>query len=97
MAPRLRRLALRGVTYAGVPMPGATLDYWEDAQGPARWSVRLRTRMCPALDGGELAGETSSGQSVSGQVVIVDRQAGEAGRRDIVVVFRGVGLLDGLG
>jgi hypothetical protein len=78
-------------------MPGATLDYWEDVQGPASWSVRLMTRGCPTIDDGELAGETSSGQPISGHVVIVDRQAAGVGRRDTLVVFRGVGLLNGLG
>jgi hypothetical protein len=42
-------------------MPGATLDYWADVQGPSSWSVRLMTHGCPAIDAGELAGETASG------------------------------------
>jgi hypothetical protein len=53
VASRHRRFALHAVTYAGVAMPGATMDCWQDARGQARWSARVVTRSCPAVAAGK--------------------------------------------
>ena len=93
MATRHQRFALRDVTFAGLEMPGATLDRWE-VPGGARWSARLVTRRPPPCDAGELVGRTLDGRLVSGHAVVADRQPAE-GRAELVV-FQGTGDLDGL-
>ncbi len=96
VAPRHLRFALRDVTFAGVAVPGATMDCWQDANGQAQWSVRVVTRSMPPVDDGELVGRTADGRIVSGHVLVADRQVGLSGRREMLVVFHGSGHLSGL-
>jgi hypothetical protein len=93
MAPRHTRFALHDVTYAGVPLPGATMDCWEDAQGQPQWSARVVTRSCPTDEDGQLTGQTKDGRSISGHVLVADRQIGPGGRRETLIVFHGNGIL----
>jgi hypothetical protein len=55
---RHQRFALRDVRFAGVHLPGATMDCWEDEEGRAHWSARVVMRLGLVLDEGELAGRT---------------------------------------
>ena len=96
MAPRHKRFALHDVTFAGVPLPGATMDCWEDTRGQSQWLARVLTRSCPAVDEGELSGQTADGRTVSGHVLVADQQVGPGGRRETLVVFHGSGALHGL-
>jgi hypothetical protein len=93
MTTRHTRFALRNVTFGGVAMPGATIDQWHDGGGQAQWSARLVARPGPLLDEGELCGTTADGRQVSGHALVADRQVGPGGRRDVLVVFHGTGLL----
>jgi hypothetical protein len=92
---RHRRFALHRVTYAGVGMPAATIDCWQDPGGQRQWSARIVTRSCPEIPSGELAGETADGRRISGLALIADRLIGPGGRRDTLVVFHGTGILHG--
>jgi hypothetical protein len=96
VAKRHRRFALTDVTFAGGPLPGATMDCWEDDAGNAQWSVRVVARTGPILDEGELAGKIADGRLVSGHVFVADRQIGAGGRRETLVEFHGSGGLHGL-
>jgi len=91
------RFALSEVTFAGVGLPGATMDCWEDNAGHAQWSARVVTRIGPALDEGVLAGRTTDGRFISGHALVADRQVGAGGRRETLVEFHGSGNLHGLG
>jgi hypothetical protein len=96
VAKRHLRFALSEVTFAGVSLPGATMDCWEDDTGHAQWSARVVTRTGPILDEGELAGKTADGRLLSGHVLVADRQVGAGGRRETLVEFHGSGDLHGL-
>ena len=96
MAKRHFRFALTEVTFAGVSLPGATMDCWEDESGHPQWSARVVTRTGPILDEGELAGKTADGRILSGHVLVADRQVGAGGRRETLVEFHGSGDLHGL-
>jgi hypothetical protein len=89
-----KRFALRNVTYAGVPLPGATMDLWEDDRGNAQWSVRVVARFSPLPDEGELAGQTLDGQQITGHVTVAEREVAWGGRRETVVEFHGSGKLN---
>jgi hypothetical protein len=96
VAKRHLRFALTDVTFAGVSLPGATMDRWEDEWGHAQWSARVVTRTGPILDEGELAGKTADGRVLSGHALVADRQIGAGGRRETLVEFHGTGDLHGL-
>jgi hypothetical protein len=83
------------VTFAGVSLPGATLDCWEDTRGQPQWLARVLTRSCPVVDDGELSGHTADGRRLSGHVLVADLQVGPGGRRETLVVFHGSGTLHG--
>jgi hypothetical protein len=91
-----RRFAILDVTFAGQPLPGATVDCWVDDSGQARWIARVVARQGPTADEGELSGRTSRGGVISGQVRVVQRQAGPSGRRETLCEFHGSGELTGL-
>ena len=94
MATRHTRFAIHDVTFAGVALPGATIDCWSDASGRPQWSARVVTRSCPAQEDGQLAGSMADGRSVSGHVLVADRQVGPGGKRETLVVFHGDGILN---
>jgi hypothetical protein len=96
VAKRHFRFALTDVTFAGVSLPGATMDRWEDESGRAQWSARVVTRTGPVLDEGELAGKMADGRVLSGHALVADRQIGAGGRRETLVEFHGTGDLHGL-
>lgn len=96
MTRQHQRFALRDVTFAGIPLPGATMDSWQDDRGGAQWSARVVTRVA-VLDEGELTGRTADGRVVSGHALVADRQIGPGGRRETLVVFHGLGDLKNLG
>ncbi|HVL53865.1 MAG TPA: hypothetical protein VM344_06350 [Vitreimonas sp.] len=93
MTRRHRRFALRDVKFAGIDVPDATVDVWEDESGRAQWSARIVTRHPLAVEAGELAGHTADGRMMTGQVVIGARQMGPGGRRETLVEFHGSGEL----
>jgi len=92
---RHQRFALFDVTFAGVSLPGATVDCWQDDGGQPQWSARVLTRVCPVVEDGELAGRTADGRTLSGQAVVADQQVGPGSRRETLVVFHGSGTLHG--
>jgi hypothetical protein len=93
MARRHTRFALRGVTFEGVDLPGATIDAWEDDAGFAQWSARVVTRLRISAEAGNLAGETADGRVFSGPVVVADRQVTAGGRTETLIEFHGAGEL----
>ena len=96
MTTRHQRFPLHDVTFAGLPIAGATMDLWQDDQLRLRWTARVVVRTAPTVDAGELTGWTREGRQLTGQVVIADRQMGPGGRREMLVEFHGVGVLQGL-
>ena len=96
VTPRHQRFALLGVTFAGVALPGATIDCWQDSRGEPQWLARVLTRLCPTVEDGELSGHTADGRTLSGHVLVADPQVGPGSRREILVVFHGSGTLHGL-
>lgn len=97
MVRRHTRFALRNVTYAGVQLPGATMDCWEDSSGRTQWSARVVTRLGELLDEGELVGSTADGRVLAGHAMIARREMGPGGRRETLIEFHGSGSLRGLG
>ncbi len=81
------------MTFAGVALPGATVDLWEDDSGNAQWSARIVTRLKLASEAGELTGHTADGRAVAGQVLVAGREVGSVGRRETLVEFHGSGEL----
>jgi hypothetical protein len=90
------RFAIHDVTFGGVGLPGATIDCWDDASGASRWSARIVTRACPAIDEGELAGRTADGRTLRGHAILADRQVGAGSRRETLIELHGSGELHGL-
>lgn len=93
---RHQRFALLDVTFAGVSLPGATMDLWHDAGGNSQWSARIVTRVGPDLDEGELTGRTADGRIISGHALVASRQVGAGGRRETLVELHGTDDLVGL-
>ena len=96
MTQRHQRFALHDVTFAGVPLPGATMDCWQDSRGQPQWVARVLTRLCPDVEDGELSGRTADGRTLSGRALIADQQVGPGSRRETLIVFHGSGTLNGL-
>ena len=96
VAQRHQRFALHDVTFAGVSLPGATLDCWEDSRGQPQWLARVLTRLTPTVADGELSGQTADGRTVSGHVLVADQQVGPGSRRETLIVFHGAGAIRGL-
>lgn len=84
------------MVFAGVPLPGATLDCWQDANDRPQWLARVLTRACPDVESGGLSGRTKDGREVSGHALVADHQVGPGSRRETLVVFHGAGPLSGL-
>jgi hypothetical protein len=96
VTPRHQRFALFDVVFAGVSLPSATMDCWEDTRGQPQWVARVLTRLTPTVEDGELSGRTADGRTLSGHVLVADQQAGPGSRRETLVVFHGSGTLHGL-
>jgi hypothetical protein len=90
-----QRFRLFDVTFAGVPLPGATMDCWQDTNGQPQWVARVLTRLCPTAEVGELSGHTADGRILSGHALIADQGVGPGGRRETLIVFHGSGTLHG--
>jgi hypothetical protein len=93
---RHQRFALFDVTFAGVSLPSATMDCWEDSRGQPQWVARVLTRKCPEVEDGELTGRTADGRTLSGHVVVADQMVGPGSRRETLMIFHGSGTLHGL-
>jgi hypothetical protein len=90
-----RRFPLLDVTFAGAPIPSATMDVWEDDGGVARWSARALMPATQTASGGLLAGRMKDGRLVSGEVEVANRQVGPAGPRgQTLVELHGSGPLE---
>ena len=96
VAAKHERFALYGVTFAGVSLPTATIDCWEDVHGRPQWLARVLVRSRTEVDAGELSGQTADGRTLSGHAVIADQQVGPGGMRQTLIVFHGSGTLHGL-
>ena len=92
---RHQRFPLFDVTFAGVSLPGATMDCWSDSRGDPQWVARVLTRLCPTVEDGELAGRTADGRMLSGRALVADQQVGPGSRRETLIVFHGTGTLNG--
>jgi hypothetical protein len=92
---RHERFSLHDVTFAGVALPTATVDCWDDSSGRSQWQARVVTRDCPDVEEGELSGHTADRRALSGPARVADRQAGPGSRRETLVVFHGTGTLHG--
>jgi hypothetical protein len=91
------RFALLDVTFAGAPLPSATMDVWEDDGGVARWSARALMPAAQVAESGRLSGRTKDGRIVSGDVDVKNRQMGPGGPRgQTLVELHGSGPLEGL-
>jgi hypothetical protein len=91
------RFALHDVTFAGSPLPSATMDLWEDDGGVNRWSVRALMPIAQQAEVGRLTGKTKDGHVVSGDVDVANRQMGPSGPRgQTLVELHGSGALEGL-
>jgi hypothetical protein len=93
---RHRRFALLDVTFAGAPLPSATVDCWQDTRGEPQWQARVLTRTGPMAETGELSGRMADGRILSGNALVADQQVGPGSRRETLVVFHGSGTLRGL-
>jgi hypothetical protein len=94
MPTKHRRFALLEVTYAGAPVPNATMDCWEDDLGRIQWSARALVTTAGLPDSGRLTGRTKEGRIVSGEVLVANHQMGPGGPRQTLVEFRGTGELE---
>lgn len=95
MVRRHHRFALRDVTFAGVQIPGATLDCWEDEGGQAQWSARIVGRFVALPDSGQLVGHRTDGGVVSGPALVAPL-TGPLGRRtETLLELHGSGNLEG--
>jgi len=92
---RHQRFALFDATFAGVSLPGATMDCWQDSRGQPQWVARVLTRLCPVVEDGELSGHTADGRALSGHALVADQQVGPSSRRETLIVFHGSGTLHG--
>ena len=91
------RFALLDVTFAGAPLPSATMDVWQDDKGVARWSARALMPATQVAESGRLSGRTKAGLVVSGEVEVKNRQMGPGGPRgQTLVELHGSGPLEGL-
>ena len=95
MAARHERFALDDVTFAGVSLPAATMDRWEDVHGRVQWLARVLTRSRSEVEDGELSGQTADGRTLSGHALVADQQVGPGGTRQTLIVFHGSGTLHG--
>jgi hypothetical protein len=96
MAARHQRFALFDVTFAGVSMPTATMDCWEDAAGRPQWLARVLVRSRSEVGDGEFSGQTADGRTLTGHALVADQQVGPGGTRQTLIVFHGAGTLHGL-
>jgi hypothetical protein len=94
MTTKHERFALYGVTFAGVSMPTATMDCWEDTQGRPQWLARVVMSSRSEIDDGELSGKTADGRVISGHALIAAQEVGP-GTRQVLLVFHGAGTLRG--
>ncbi len=81
------------MAFAGVALPNATMDCWDDASGRPQWQARVVTRVLLTVEEGELSGQTADGRVLSGHARVAGRQAGPGSRRETLVAFHGEGML----
>ena len=85
------------MTFAGAPLPSATMDVWTDETGTARWSARALMPASQDAESGRLHGRLKDGRTVSGTVTVANRQMGPGGPRgQTLVELHGTGPLDGI-
>jgi hypothetical protein len=83
--------------FAGVALPSATMDLWEDDRGAVRWSARALMPATQEVESGRLTGRTQDGRLVSGDVDVANRQMGPGGPRgQTLVELHGSGTLEGI-
>ena len=97
MATKHLRFALLEVTFAGAPLPSATMDLWTDDSGTTRWSARALMPVTQQAEAGRLSGKLKDGRLISGEVEVKNRQMGPGGPRgQTLVELHGSGELEGL-
>lgn len=95
MAAKHERFALYDVTFAGVSLPTATIDCWEDTYGRPQWVARVLVKSRSEIEDGEFSGQTADGRTMSGHALVADQQVGPGGTRQTLIVFHGAGTLHG--
>jgi hypothetical protein len=97
VATKHQRFALLDVTFAGAPLPSATLDLWTDDSGVTRWSARALMPVTQLAEAGRLSGKLKDGRAIAGEVELANRQMGPGGPRgQTLVELHGSGDLEGI-
>ena len=97
VATKHLRFALLEVSFAGAPLPSATMDLWTDDSGVTRWSARALMPVTQQAEAGRLSGKLKDGRVVAGEVEVANRQMGPGGPRgQTLVELHGSGDLEGL-
>jgi hypothetical protein len=97
VATKHLRFPLLDVSFAGAPLPSATMDLWTDDAGVTRWSARALMPVSQQAEAGRLSGKLKDGREISGEVEVKNRQMGPGGPRgQTLVELHGSGDLEGL-
>ena len=88
-----RRFSLREVTLAGLPVGGATIDSWRDAQDRPQWSARLLIATANPPAAGWLEGTTQDGRRLGGPVSLAHVEDGPRRGREVLAELHGDGPL----
>ena len=90
------RFSLHDVTFAGIRLPGATVDCWDDASGRPWWQARVLTRALSRQSRRESSPATPPiGRALSGPARVADEQVDTGSRREVLLVLHGAGTLRG--
>ena len=88
-----RRFSLREVTLAGLPVGGATIDSWRDAQDKPQWCARLLISTANPPADGWLEGTTQDGRRIGGPVSLGHVEDGPRRGREVLAELHGDGPL----
>jgi hypothetical protein len=88
-----RRFALTEVTLDGDPVGGATIDAWQNASGADCWAARVLMEPTDVPEAGSLAGRTTDGRMLRGQVSRGAIGPSPRSRGAALVEWHGIGTL----
>jgi hypothetical protein len=88
-----RRFSLRQVTLGGIPVGGATIDAWRDAQDQPQWCARLLIPTSGQPGNGWLEGTTQDGRRIGGPVSLGHVEEGPRRGREVLAELHGDGPL----
>ena len=87
-----RRFALADVTLGGLPVGGATVDAWHDADGE-HWCARLWMPVAHPLGDGVLEGKAADGRRFRGEVRMGEASPGPTRGRQVMAELLGTSPL----